>query len=136
MKKGKIVLLSIVGLLFFALITWGTLVINDYNRVFAKYRKPIYTQVIEQSADGNSGVYQGLGYTIHLSGRFRPKSDPEQVTVIDGKGVVLNPYPDVLAADMYLFGHLLRTMEREDPYADLPDGKLQIEDLQGENAQE
>ncbi len=132
MKKGKIVALSVVGLLFLAVITWGTLVINDYNRVFRDYKKPIFTQTLEESADENSGTYQGMGYTIHLSGRFRPDSDPEQVTVIDGKGVVLNPYPNVLQAEIYLFGRLWRSMEREDPYAGSQNQQLQdgvVEDV-------
>jgi len=116
MKKGKNILWFAVGIIGLLAIIWGTLVINDYNRVLKDYDKPIYAKTVYQSEDGNSGTYQGFGYTIELSGRFRPDSDPEQVTVIDGKGVVTNPYPDVLHAEFYLFGQLRGMLDREDPY--------------------
>ncbi|MEG1537449.1 MAG: hypothetical protein RR387_04110 [Clostridiales bacterium] len=116
MRKGKIVLWSVVGLVGLLILTWGTLVINDYNRVLRDYKTPIFATTVSKAADGNSGVYQGLGYRIELSGRFRPDSDPAKVTVIDGKGVVLNPYPNVLQADFYLFGRLSGHLDREDPY--------------------
>ncbi len=120
MKKTKIVSWSMVALLGLAAITWGTLVINDYNRVLRDYKKPIFAQVVSESAEGEhgeyQGQYQGFGYSISLDGRFRPESDPEKVTVIDGKGVVLNPYPNVLQAQFQVFGKQVGVLEREDPY--------------------
>lgn len=158
MKKRKLWIgaLAALGVL---LVTYVTMVYNDYNQVFHYYRKPAFSinrdeayqayydcldareNPIEQGHDIfviNSGLFQGIGYAVELSGSFRPYSElsyeatvetsnGELVTVQRGENEailapetreILNPVPGVLQARFILFGKEIARMERDYPAAD------------------
>lgn len=153
MSRKKKITLIVVAAFCFLLIVYGTILYNDYNRVMRQYTKPafainhdpVYQEYYtlrsweDPIAKGfdiflvNYGLFEGLGYTIELSGSFRPYSETRYPTgqfddqgreVLRGEndairdeetGEILNPVPGVLQARMVLFGKEIARIDRAYP---------------------
>lgn len=136
-KKTLIWAVSIVG---FLALTWCTMLYNDYNRVMRQYVKPAFcinfdtayqeyrsipygltkeeydinhARKLAERLIINYGYFQGLGYSVELSGSFLPYwAWPAR----DEKtGDILHPWPGVLQARFTLFGKEIGRVDREYP---------------------
>ena len=112
MSRRKKIMLASIAIFIFLLITYATMVYNDFNRVFNQHQlpafainfDPVYRSYFDdrnhwedsEEACGisryviNYGVFRGLGYTIELSASFRPfRAIP---AVVNDRAVVINYY--------------------------------------------
>ncbi len=134
-KKITIAAISVLGLL---MLTWCTMLYNDYDLVINRYAKPAfcinfdqayqeyraltnatseeYDRKIEERYLMDYGYFEGLGYSVELSGAFFP-FDPENVKPEYNydTGELLNPFPGVLQARFYILGREVATVNREYP---------------------
>jgi len=141
-KKRLIWAAVIVG---FLLLTWGTMFYNDYNRVMHQYVKPAFCinfdpayqeyrslkfwtdeQLLRQKVAEryiiNYGYFQGLGYSVELSGAFMPFFDTSKYHLTEPDpprdkktGDLLNPWPGILQARFFLFGKEIGRVDRPYP---------------------
>ena len=134
-KKALIWAAAIVG---FLALTWGTMLYNDYTRVIKQYLKPAFcinfdpayqeyrslkwwldeTEVLLERKISERyiidyGYFQGLGYSVELSGAFLPFNElpPRDPKTLD----ILNPWPGVLQARFWLFGKEIGRVDRPYP---------------------
>jgi len=143
-KKRLIWATAIVG---FLALTWCTMLYNDYTRVMRQYVKPAFCinfdpayqeyRTLKWWSDDtlvllerkvaeryiiNYGYFQGLGYSVELSGAFMPFFDTtvnaltEPSPPRDEKtGDLLTPWPGILQARFWLFGKEIGRVDRPYP---------------------
>jgi len=147
---NKRALIWVAAIMGFLVLTWCTMLYNDYNRVIRQYVKPafcinfdtayqeyrglqwwwmdesgnflepeLWARKISDRYIIDYGYFQGLGYSVELSGAFLPFEEHlpkmERAQRHDKTGDLLTPWPGVLQARFYLFGKEIARINRDYP---------------------
>ena len=150
LSSKKRALIWLIVILVFLVLTWCTMLYNDYTRVMRQYVKPafcinfdpayqeyrglewwwadeqgnflepeLWARKISERYITDYGYFQGLGYSVELSGAFLPFEQHlpinERAARDEKTGDLLNPWPGILQARFMLFGKEIGRVDRPYP---------------------